>query len=259
MKTSTHGPSRTFLCAHRCLGAALLAAALTLSPSGCAMKAANRVKIEGADSVKLGALAVDIDLPRGSVEIFEDSTVKAPDVIILRTDGAGPGNLDKIESYIACQLVPGDFGSVLRIVTADTARGEAPPVLLKIRVPTCDGLRVRTGEGCVTAVGVGGTIDIETASQSRSTGFVNVETERALNQSIRISTRSGDINVSMPASSDLAATAQTEKGWAKLTAATARVVMGPTRSVRGLSATIGKGGSPMDLASADGNIHVKVN
>ncbi len=240
--------------------AALVASAAgsVLCSGGCAIKANNRVKIEGVDTIKLGALAVDVDLTRGSVEVTEDATVKTPDVIVLRTDGQGPRNLEHIESFVACQLVPGDYGSVLRIVSADTARGEAPHFLIKVRVPTCDGLRIRTGDGSVRALGIGGAIDISTSASSVSTGFVYVETERALNQPISIQTGHGDVTLMMPASSAVSVSAESPKGWSKLTTDTARVMTGTTKSVHAFTATISGGGAPVELKSGEGNVHVIV-
>lgn len=236
-------PARAFICL-----------ALGLLLAGCSLPPAGRMNITGLDTPLVGALAVDVENVRGSVLVVADPTLAKPDVLVLRM---GDGNPTPVEPFVASQIVQGDFGSVLRVVSADTARDKAPPLMIKVRVPTCDGLRVHTSAGGVEALGVGGAIDIRVTNSSPAEGGVLIDTSRAINQPCSVETSGGVIRVTVPASSELVVAGQATGGSAKLITSSARVIARKA-TFDTFEALIGSGQSPMSLRTAKGDVYVTI-
>ncbi len=237
------------------------AIALTFAVGGCSLPPAGRIPITGMEASPTGALAVDVQNVRGAVEIIADPKITRADVCVLNVDGSditptGARGTNPA-AYVASQIVPGDFGSVLRVVSADTASGPAPAMLLRIRVPTCDGLRVRTSEGGVIAGGVGGSIDILADHVPAAAGGIRVTTTRALNQPVSLVTSGGDITLTIPSTSDLVMEAQATGGNVKFISGGTRVSTSRVEIDRA-EATIGGGKSPLTIRTSMGNVRVEV-
>ncbi len=215
------------------------------------------VPITGIEAAQSGALAVDVQNIRGAVEIVAVGTLKAPEVTVTRLE-AGQADVGR---FVGSQVVPGEFGSVLRVVSADTAEGKAPRCMITVRVPACDGLRVRTADGDVRVSGVGGAVDIEVGPCVSGSGGVVLVTGRALNQPVSIVTSGGPVSASIPASSELVISAQTGEGKASLVSSSARVVTTRT-TVKTFEARVGGGtgdASPMSIRAMKGDVTVKVD
>ncbi|MCC6429029.1 MAG: hypothetical protein IT435_19695 [Phycisphaerales bacterium] len=232
-----------------CLLASLLA-------GGCTqISGHHQVPISGIESPITGPLAVDIQSIRGAVLVETDPKLTGPSVMVAALEGGKTGTA---ESFIASQLAGGEHGSVLRVVSADTADGPAPRTLITVRVPACDGLRVRTSDGDVRMLGVGGAIDVEVGACKAGHGGIVLDTTRALNQPVSLMLAEGRIDVRIPSSSELTATADAMDGLSKLRADSTRVVTRKLTQSQ-FEVTIGSGTAPMVLRTGRGDIILGVH
>ncbi|MCG3123422.1 MAG: hypothetical protein GIKADHBN_01839 [Phycisphaerales bacterium] len=228
----------------------VLAVALT---GGCAYKSADNVTIENGQTLDAGVLAVDVENVRGSVEVWAQPALKAPTVEAIRLDGA-PG--DKPYTFVASQLVGSEHGAILRVVSADRADAAAPPMLLRVRVPACDGLRIRTNGGTVLASNVGGAITIDTSGKDVTTTGVRVTANRPIAEPVRIHCASGDVHVTIPTLSEVAVNLDAS-GNSKLMTSSTRVKVTKVTMKR-IEASVGSGTAPMEIRAERGNVRVLV-
>lgn len=228
---------------------ALLAAWL---PAGCALKSPMRVAVTGAEVPATGPVAADIQNVRGAVELIVEKWLDRPVVEVIPLEGGRP--VDTAE-HVATSLTHEEYGSILRVVSSDTARGAAPPMLLRVRMPACDGVRIRTSQGGVLAVGIGGAIDIAAVQADHARGIITVRTRREISHPVSIKTDSGDVTVTLGSHSSLRTVAETAEGTAKLLASTARVSMN-SQDMHRFDVNINDASSPCEIRTGRGHVRV---
>lgn len=137
-------------------------------------------------------LAIDVEVFRGDVVVRVDKTRK--DVGVW-TDVAAVSDVpdeDKAEvdrAVTTTSLIEDRGGIPTLVVRAATARtGEDHRADVLVRVPTCEGVRVRTGLGEVILVGVKGELRVESGG-----GVVEVRTNQPLTSPVSIDTKEGNI------------------------------------------------------------------
>lgn len=219
---------------------------------GCALKSPMRVKIPGADEPVVGPLAADIQNVRGAVELIVEGWLDHPVVEVLSIESRRP--VDASE-HVATSITRGEFGSILRVVSSDTARQAAPAMMLRVRMPVCDGVRVRTAGGGVLALGVGGSIDIKVVQADHASGSITVRTRQPISQPVSITTDSGDVSVTLGSASNLRVVARTAEGSAKLQANVARTSMNSQDLVH-FDVDINDASAPGEVRTGRGDVRV---
>ncbi len=184
----------------------VVAAIAALPLSGCANGSSRGVPLAGAESNTAGPLAVDVQNQLGEVEVVVDPTVTRPfveAVPMTRTAPMGPIDRDSnFKPWVAGQIAESEGGRILRVLS--TAReGEAPrPVYILVRVPSCEGVRVRNTGGPVTLTGVGGTIDVETTPGTRGLwdegAAVRMRTTREVASNVSLVSSDGEVLMTVP-------------------------------------------------------------
>jgi hypothetical protein len=157
---------------------------------GCAQSTEHRYAFELAPTT--GALAVDVENFRGSVEVRADLRTDRPHVIATPHAGAALGEEQAAAlagSWVSATLEEESARAVLHV------RGTSPRentgdhwVNLVIRVPRCDGVRIRNTGGTVLVVGTRGGTEIR-----NHLGAVEFRTNESVTDPVTITTTDGDI------------------------------------------------------------------
>lgn len=186
-------------------------ATLTLALSACSSQPrANRVEIGGTALASSGPLAVDVDNHAGDVQIVVDPKLTEPIVEAYAFDqSAAPNEPDKtgkVGPWVGASRKVSEGGTVLSIISArnpDFPRA----VDVRVRVPSCAGVRVVNGGGNVIVKGVTGAVDIKndavTGRWSKLAGHVDVTTAGAVSGPIRIESNVGDVQLTCAGDSDM--------------------------------------------------------
>src|SRR5690606_14548021 len=137
--------------------------------------------------------AVDISNLRGNITLRVDPRAERISVrptIRLDKDGPAHFDLDLVESSVDVAAEVQDRGGLpaLAITTTSTSDPEGFFVDLDVRVPSAEGVRVRSSGGTIRLENVRGAIDVESVS-----GPIEVRTEHALVQPVSLSTGAGDV------------------------------------------------------------------
>lgn len=206
-------------------------ATITVAMSGCGSQPrASRVEIAGTAITSSGPLAVDVDNHAGDVKIEVDPTLAEPVVEAYAFDqSAAPNEPDKtgkVGPWVGASRKVSEGGTVLSIISVRNP--EFPRAVdIRVRVPSCAGVRVVNGGGNVIVRGVTGAVDIKnesvTGRWSSLAGRVDVSTAGAVSGPIRLESSVGDVQLSCGGDSDLAFEGKTS-GKGKV-----RVIAGKTR------------------------------
>lgn len=206
-------------------------AMLTIALGGCGSQPrASRVEIAGTTIAGSGPLAVDVDNHAGDVKIEVDPTLTEPVVEAYAFDqSAAPNEPDKagkIGPWVGASRKVSEGGIVLSVISVRNP--EFPRAVdVRIRVPSCAGVRVVNGGGNVIVKGITGAVDIKNDAVagrwSSLAGRVEVTTAGAVSGPIRLESSVGDVQLTCGGDSDLAFEGKTAgKGQV-------RVIAGKTR------------------------------
>ena len=76
-----------------------------------------------------------------------------------------------------------------------TIEGYRPPVDLTVYIPQCDGIEIRNAGGKVIIVGVTGVINVESGTNFRPGGAIEIRTDKAQIESIHATTNNGNVTL----------------------------------------------------------------
>ncbi len=213
------------------IGLSLLAT-FTFTLSGCSSQPrASRVEIGGSLLANSGPLAVDVDNHAGDVKIEVDPKLTEPIIEAYAFDqSAAPNEPDKagkVGPWVGASRKVTEGGTVLCVISVrnpDFPRA----VDVRIRVPSCAGVRIVNGGGDVVVKGVTGAVDIKNDTVggrwSRLAGRIEVTTAGAISGPIRLESNVGDVQLICGGDSDMAFEGKTEgKGQVRVLAGKTRL------------------------------------
>lgn len=241
----------------------LLASFLTLSTAaGCrGLTQGREVRIAGLQPKEAlpthVPLEVDIQNNLGSVSVEIDDRLKTPQV---RAWSPGFRETKGLPPWIAATIEgvrPDDTLERIRLlVLCDPAQSGSVPTDLRLRIPSCSKLTIRTNDGIIRVRGVSGTIDIENGVASGQGGQVHVFTASPMSGPVTIHTSQGDVNLVVGKGSTGSVTARATDGV---------FVECPSVRLSGISGgrnqwtgEIGPGGGPFDLRTDKGVVSLRV-
>lgn len=176
---------------------ASIAAFLTTGTlGGCTrLRASQAVTVENLQNVSNDGLplALDVQNARGTVSIWVDPT--KPLAVWAAVKG-GSGS-DHKPDWIAASVVQDNGRPVLRVLSS-AAADQPKPTTIRIRVPSCAGLRVRNAGGLIDVKGVTGAIDIQNAMDFGTPEAVRVVAGAPITAPIGVHTNFGNISVRLP-------------------------------------------------------------
>lgn len=243
-----NGRSRVFL------GRILISAGLAMV-AGCQNEKAfaptspsQKVSVGGERGAISGPLAVDVDNYRGLVSIEVVPELAAVEVSAIASEGRESGGT---APFIGADRVSSPGGEILRVICSNAGSEGVAGRDVYIRVPRCDGLRVRNSGGNVVARGVSGAIEIE-SSQGR-TGDVRVETNSALTAPVNIRTTGGNVVLAIGRASTGVLDLRATGGEVSLDVPASVITGGRLRS-DSVTGTLNKGTNPFVVTTGAGNI-----
>lgn len=231
---------------------------------GCSLPTDHSIKIATSPSVARSdrAMSVDCENRNGTVLVVVDPRITKPvvDVTVVDTGGGFMRRTPEatVKSWYAADMVLQDGRPVLRVLTSRDEKSQPPTyVNLTIRVPSCDGLRVRNTGGPVEVRGAWGNIKVENGYRGGTGGDVKVHTTRRLTDSVELSTTGGDISLRMPRESTGKLDLSSPNGDLEVAARTDHV-SGVKRTATVYRAVLNNGSNPMTLTTGAGMVHVDI-
>lgn len=217
MTTPCHHPRRRlFLASLALLG--LLAGCQNLGGLHRNVPIAGMVSTPDPDA----PLGVDVQNRKGTVRVVVDPRVRQPHVRAIRVAPAdertrrgkraapSPGPVDTVA---AAQLLTVDGRAVLRVLADQPFEDYADwATQIEIRLPRCQGVRVRNTDGPVELVNVEGAIDVDNGAGNGPGGHITLRTDRPISDPVLLATPRGDIRAVFGHGSALAIDAQTQYG-----------------------------------------------
>lgn len=182
--------------------------ALCLTAAGCgSIPKESQVRVRDLPSqLNPGApLALDVSNRLGAVRVMVEPELRAP---IIHAEWIEPTSLNapasrsyepevraiRIPRWVWAQYVDNEGRATLRVVNSDLDEHDANRrVLLTIRVPRCDGVRVRNSGGPVDLVGVGGAVHVDNGFGRKDGARVSLRTNQDIVDPVILSTSDGDI------------------------------------------------------------------
>jgi hypothetical protein len=169
-----------------------------------AKELAHTVPIEG-DPITVGRLnAIVIDNPNGKVKVYakpanEEAriTFRVDQERRLRWRAARMGfDFDPVGEYFSAVHTNNGELSVLTIRPTDLdVEGYRPPIDLTVYIPQCDGLEIRNAGGKVIIVGVEGAINVESGTNIRKGGHIEIRTDFAQLETVHATTNNGHVTL----------------------------------------------------------------
>ncbi|MCX5690765.1 MAG: DUF4097 family beta strand repeat-containing protein [Planctomycetota bacterium] len=184
----------------------ILAAALCIG--GCARLERNQLVSISGEAVASRIMALDVQNQYGTVTIEVDPTLTAPQVA---AGCQGESESARRPDFVSAELVNEGGRSILRVLSASPGPAEPKSVDLRIKVPTCDGLRLQNAGGRVYVKGVNGAIDVTNDVAGKSGGTV-VIAQDPVTSPIIIKARRGGIDLRLPATSTGRLSAKSSSG-----------------------------------------------
>lgn len=248
------------------LGLSILAT-LALALSGCSSQPrASRVEIGGTSIAGSGPLAVDVDNHAGDVKIEVDPKLSEPIVEAFAFDQAPapnePDKTGKVGPWVGATRKVMEGGTVLSVISAVRNPDFPRAVDIRIRVPSCAGVRVVNGGGNVIVKGVTGAVDIKNDAVhgrwSNLAGRVDVTTAGAISGPVRLESSVGDVELTCGGDSDLAFEGKADKGQVRVLAGKTRLGW-LYRDPGQVSGVLKNGMYHVQLLSHAGNSILKLN
>lgn len=189
-----------------------------LRPDGLATLANDHLEIRGEPITGDRRVAVDVENLNGSVTILVSDRYKEASVYASTNWGSDrasdePATQDGARRWVSAEHVMEGDNSVLRVLSQATPEMD-PPVRTEIRIlmPSCDGVFVRSGGGNVTVVGAGGAHTIASGFELGRGGHIEVRTSRPINDPINLRTSDGAVNLVLAPNSGGLIDVQTDDG-----------------------------------------------
>ncbi len=241
----------------------LVALALFSIPAGmigCTSKTLEPLRIDApalADAAVAGP-AVDINNLRGNITLSIDE--RATDITVkrkVRLDKDGPAHFDLelVASSVDVTVDVQDRGGLpaVAVTTTSTTDPAGFFVDLDIRMPSAEGLRIRSGGGVIRVSNIRGAVDIESAK-----GSMEVRTPAALDQPISMVTGSGNIYLIVPPGVRGDITMRANGGKAYIDSDTTKAQFTKTMTVTAdsLSTAVNDGSNPINLQTTGGTIRL---
>jgi DUF4097 and DUF4098 domain-containing protein YvlB len=165
---------------------------------------AHQVPIVG-DPITVGRLnAIIIDNPNGKVKVYARSRHEEASISFrvdkesrMRWLSARKGyDFDPTGEYFtAVHSNDGELSTLTISPTDLTVEGYRPPVDLTVYIPQCDGLEIRNAGGKVIIVGVTGVINVESGTNIREGGQIEIRTDLAEMETIHATTNNGHVTL----------------------------------------------------------------
>jgi hypothetical protein len=147
-------------------------------------------------SNRLGTVIIDVS-PQWTEPLVQAVWLDGPGAGVATSAGAATRQ-DLRPQWTAADLVTENGRATLRVMHADTDENDpARRVALTIRVPRCDGLRVRNAGGPVEVRGVAGAVTIENATSTLRPGPapVRLRTSADLVDPVALTTDAGELTL----------------------------------------------------------------
>ncbi len=165
---------------------------------------AHQVPIVG-DPITVGRLnAIVIDNPNGKVKVYAKPAHEEAHIYFrvhkerqLRWRAARMGlDFDPTGEYFtAVHTNTGELSTLTISPTDLTVEGYRPPVDLTVYIPQCDGIEVRNAGGKVIIVGVTGVINVESGTNIRKGGPIEIRTDLSQLETIHATTNNGHVTL----------------------------------------------------------------
>jgi len=210
-------------------------------------------------------LGVDVQNRMGTVRVVVEPKLKAPMVRAVRI---APGDErtrrgkraapvpGPVDSVAAAQLVTADGRAVLRVLADQPFEDYADwATQIEVRLPRCNGVRVRNTGGPVELVNVEGAIDVDNGAGNGPGGHVTLTTDRAISDPVLLNTPRGDVRAVFGHGSALAVDAQTQYGTVSVDASRQVIDGALTQRLRWQGAVNG-GGAPARLSTGLGGVWI---
>ena len=206
-----------------------------------------------------GPVAVDVVSFGGDVTVNADPTLQWATIEVhLKATHGFRRNREAQESLVnirySARIVAGEHGPVLQVRTWSTDREPwFQRAHVEINLPRVRGLTVRTTNGTIEALNVGGEIDIEC-----SNGDVRVMTNVRMLRAVTIHNDHGDIDYRVPYGSTAAFTCHSIGGSVDGRIREGRYVVHTGTDHATLVATLNEGTNPVKLTTSGGDIRIAV-
>lgn len=206
-----------------------------------------------------GPMEVDVESFNGDVVVEVNDELDHGIVTFTREATHGYGRTEEAARSLAdisasMDITGGELGQVLMVRTStEHAEPHFQRVKVKIELPEVEGLRVRTRNGGVRAVGISGPIDIETDD-----GDVRVMTYFAIDDPVTIVNHSGDIDLRIRGESMGELDFQALRGRVFSRVKYGRLRVHPGTDHDTFLATFNDGVNPIVLRTADGDVRFAV-
>jgi len=236
--------------------AMLMALCAVVAITGCARTQSTPLRLDLPEGTV--ALALDVANFNGSVTVRADQGEPGTVLVEAERFVRNPGS--KRESDAAIETIQifseidteGPLG-ILRIETATLADDQdRHGVNLLIRMPRCDGVRIRNAGGHVSVTDAGGTIDIINID-----GSVEFRTSRRMTEAVTLITHEGEVYYQVPPDSTGSFDMLTLEG--RTTIKDRGAIIEDTYTARGeLRFVLNNGENPIIMRSNRGNVRAWV-
>lgn len=232
------------------LWATLTAAALAASVvSGCStLRSTQEIAVTGAsgDEVESRPLAVDVQNARGTVSVWVEP---GKPIAVWAADRGGKG-MNHRPDWIAASLTEDNGKPVLRVLN-DSQEGEPTETTIRIRVPSCAGIRVRNSGGLIDVKGVTGAIDLQNTMPPGSGMAIRAYAGGPITAPVTARTNNGSIDVRLPTGSTGAVRVHAVNGTPIVDGG--YLVLTSVKMTRtDITCTVEGGENPIDLSTEDG-------
>lgn len=202
-----------------------------------------------------GPISVDIRSFGGDVTLIADPDVSGATIKVVQRDIGNDANREPVSRIAwSASIEVGSFGEVLSVVaSSDDDSLRSLHADITIRAPIIHGVAIRSQRGDVTVVGTSGPLAVQT-----SDGDVRVTTPYALNETVTIENRRGNIvyRVSGDSTGTIDATAM--NGSASLDLRKGDAVILPGSTGDHLVASFNSGKNPITMRTVEGDIRIYV-
>ena len=238
------------------LSVAILGAGVTIGLGGCSAPSHVGEPILLATQ---GPVAVDVVSFNGDVTVNADPTLQWATIEVRTKAIHGIGRNVEADNSLAnirysAKIVAGEHGPVLQVRTWTT---DPEPWFqrahVEINLPHVRGLTVRTTNGTIEALNVGGEIDIEC-----SNGDVRLMTNVRMRRAVTIHNDQGDIDYRVPYGSTAEFRCHSTGGSVDGRIRGGRYIVHTGTDHATLIATLNEGTNPVELTTTGGDIRIAV-
>jgi len=242
---------------HRLYALLMIAALLAFSPlAGCATSDSRVTTLPGPGP--LTVLALDIENPYGGVRV--EVSDKSDHVCMTESLLTAAFSTDELREDFQQRMTletervegaPGHETIRVRVVALEPIKTKEG-VNLTIKLPSCEGIRVRNTAGSAVLVGVTGAIHVETID-----GDIEVRCDEPVRSPVALIADSGDVYLQAPGGDEGRVELVSNTGKAVFTS-TLEPLVGLTATTNQVRGTLGGGVYPITLRSDSGDVRMMV-